>query len=161
DTSGTVIAQCNADNAAALGLAADSVQAISGSGSDLSKVAPMMMDLAVLTALCDANRVIFMKLPMGATYKFLGLSIDAISLSHRTGSALMGGACVAGVIEMIQTVDSWYAQQFAHLVGRLDGITEGDRTLLDNTATVWFQQMSDGNSCNLNNLPILQAGSCG
>ena len=34
-------------------------------------------------------------------------------------------------------------------------------TLLDNTATVWMQEMSDGNSHNLNNLPILQAGSCG
>ena len=33
--------------------------------------------------------------------------------------------------------------------------------LLDNTATVWIQEMSDGNSHNLNNLPILQAGSCG
>ncbi|HEY7375201.1 MAG TPA: Tat pathway signal sequence, partial [Polyangia bacterium] len=61
----------------------------------------------------------------------------------------------------IQTIDSWYAQQFAYLVGRLDGFAEGDRTLLDNSATVWFQQMSDGNAANLNNLPILQAGSCG
>ena len=33
--------------------------------------------------------------------------------------------------------------------------------MLDNTATVWFQEMSDGNSHNLNNMPILQAGSCG
>jgi hypothetical protein len=33
--------------------------------------------------------------------------------------------------------------------------------LLDNTATVWFQEMSDGDSHNLNNLPILQAGGCG
>jgi len=33
--------------------------------------------------------------------------------------------------------------------------------LLDNTATVWFQELSDGNSHNLNNMPILQAGSCG
>jgi hypothetical protein len=40
-------------------------------------------------------------------------------------------------------------------------VKEGDKTLLDNTATVWFQEMSDGNSHNLNNLPILQAGGCG
>ncbi len=33
--------------------------------------------------------------------------------------------------------------------------------MLDNSATVWFQEMSDGNAHNLNNLPILQAGSCG
>ncbi len=38
---------------------------------------------------------------------------------------------------------------------------EGDRKLLDNTATVWLNEHSDGNAHNLNNLPILQAGSCG
>src|SRR5262249_6771003 len=42
------------------------------------------------------------------------------------------------------------------------GITNADgSTLLDSTATVWFQEMSDGNAHNLNNLPIIQAGSCG
>jgi hypothetical protein len=157
DTSGTVMTQCNGANAGALGLTDDSVQA----GGDLSKVAPLMMDLAVLTALCDANRVIFMKVPFAFSLNFLGVSGDSLTVSHRTGSALMGGSCVAGAIDKIQTIDSWYAQLFAHLVGRLDGFAEGDRTLLDNSATVWFQQMSDGNAANLNNLPILQAGSCG
>jgi hypothetical protein len=50
---------------------------------------------------------------------------------------------------------------FAYLVGHLDMFSEGTGTLLDNTATVWMQEMSDGNSHNLNNLPILQAGSMG
>jgi len=157
DTSGTVITQCNADNAAALGLTNDTVQAT----GDLSKITPLMFDLAVLTALCDANRIIFMKVPWSFSLGFLGLPGDSTSVSHRTGSALLGGQCVANAIEQIQTIDSWYAQQFAYLVGRLDSIAEGDRTLLDNSATVWFQQMSDGNAMNLNNLPILQAGSCG
>ena len=73
----------------------------------------------------------------------------------------MGGTCVADAIDMIHTIDKYYAQLFAYLVGRLDSFREGDAELLDNTATVWFQEMSDGNSHNLNNLPILQAGSCG
>jgi hypothetical protein len=62
---------------------------------------------------------------------------------------------------MVHTIDKFYAQLFAYLVGRLDGFMEGSGTLLDNSATVWFQEMSDGNSHNLNNAPILQAGSCG
>jgi hypothetical protein len=158
DTSSTVIAaQCNADSAAKLGLTDDRVQG----GGNFGNTASLMIDLAVLSAVCDANRVIFMKMPFAANLSFLGVASDAISLSHRVGSALMGGQCVANAIEQIQTIDSWYAQQFAYLVGRLDGFTEGDRTLLDNSATVWFQQESDGNAHNLNNLPILQAGSCG
>ena len=43
----------------------------------------------------------------------------------------------------------------------LDAIPEGEGTVLDNSATVWFQELSDGNAHNLNNLPIIQAGSCG
>jgi hypothetical protein len=43
----------------------------------------------------------------------------------------------------------------------LDSISEGDGSVLDNTATVWFNEMSDGNAHNLNNAPILQAGSAG
>ena len=62
---------------------------------------------------------------------------------------------------MVHAIDKYYATLFAYLVGRLDSFTEGDVKLLDNTATVWFQEMSDGNSHNLNNMPILQAGSCG
>ena len=74
----------------------------------------------------------------------------------------MGGACVSNALEMVHTIDKYYAQLFAYLVGRLDSFSEGDgKTVLDNTATVWFQEMSDGNSHNLNNMPILQAGSCG
>ena len=73
----------------------------------------------------------------------------------------MGGQCVNGVMTMLHQIDQWYAQQFAALVGKLDGFMENSGTVLDNSATVWFQEMSDGDSHNLNNLPILQAGSCG
>jgi len=163
DTSNTVMtSQCNADAAGKLGLTDETVPAATPAGWNLSNSATLMMDLAVLSTLCDANRVIFMKMPFAANLSFLpGVGSDATSISRRIGNAGMGGTCIANAIEQIQTIDSWYAQQFAYLVGRLDGINEGDRTLLDNSATVWFQQMSDGNAKNLNNLPILQAGSCG
>ena len=121
-----------------------------------------MMDLAVLAAICDANRVIFMKVPASANFSFLGINADAIEPfpSHRQ---CRHGRRRASRMRssMIHTIDKWYAQQFAYLVGRLDSIMEGDRKLLDNTATVWFNELSDGNAHNLNNLPILQAGSCG
>ena len=50
---------------------------------------------------------------------------------------------------------------FAALIAIRNSIDEGDGKLLDNTATIWFQEMSDGNAHNLNNLPIVQAGSAG
>ncbi len=154
----TMTAQCTSTTASGLGLTDASVKA----GGDISKVAPIMMDLAVLTAVCDANRVIFMKMPPNYVYKNLMLSQESHGLSHRIGTAFMGGSCLSGVMDMLHSIDTFYAQQFAYLVGKLDGVPEGDgTTLLDNTATVWFQEMSDGDSHNLNNLPILQAGGCG
>jgi hypothetical protein len=155
-----VTAQCDADTATKLGLTQQSVQPVTPA-RDLSMVSPMMMDLAVLAATCDASRVIFLKLPPSRVFTFLGLTMDSGTLSHRIGNSGMGGVCIPNALDMIHTVDRWNAQQFAYLVGRLDGMTEGDRTMLDNSATVWFQEMSDGNAHNLNNLPILQAGSCG
>ena len=162
-TGGAVSAQCNATTAMGLGLT-DS--AIRSAGNSLQTVTPVMLNLAVLSAICDANRVIFMKFPGTYTFSFLqanGVAInkDSHGISHRIGTAFMGGTCLDGVLEMIATIDDWYAQQFAYLVGKLDGFAEGEQKLLDNTATVWFNELSDGNSHNLNNMPILQAGSCG
>jgi len=159
-------AACTMASAQTLGLTG------SLSGSDLTKSANIFMDLAVLTSLCDANRVIFMKMPSSArlpasvTYtaadgSMKALSGDAHGISHRIGNALMGGQCVADAIAQIHAIDKYYATLFAYLVNRLNSFSEGDVKLLDNTATVWFQEMSDGNSHNLNNTPILQAGSCG
>jgi Protein of unknown function (DUF1552) len=157
-------ASCNMTTATQLGLP--------GTTADITKTANAFMDLAVLTSLCDANRVIFMKMPANANLSrvvnyqtasgaMMAVGSDAHSISHRIGNAGMGGQCVADAINMIHAIDKYYAQQFAYLVGKLDMFTEGDVKLLDNTATVWIQEMSDGNSHNLNNLPILQAGSCG
>ncbi len=83
-------------------------------------------------------------------------------LSHRTGDFTVGGACgVDGVLDMIWQIDKWYAGKYAKLVGLLDSIGEGSGTLLDNTATMWLQELSDGAAHNLNNLPIVIAGSAG
>ena len=74
----------------------------------------------------------------------------------------MTGTCYPNSLTLLQTIDKYYATKFAKLVGMLDGIKNGDgSTLLDSTAAVWFNEMSDGNAHNLNNLPIIQAGGCG
>jgi hypothetical protein len=163
----TSSAMCSMDVATnsktGLGLTSDVLKAGSATGpsADIGKVANVMMDVAVLTALCDANRVIFMKMPPSYVYKNLGLTMESHSISHRIGNAGMGGTCVNGALDMVYTIDQYYAAQFAYLVNRLNSFSEGTGTVLDNSAAVWFQEMSDGNSHNLNNLPILQAGSCG
>jgi hypothetical protein len=95
-------------------------------------------------------------------FKGLGLSVESHALSHRIANADMAGPCLTGVIDMLLKIDGYYAQKFGKLVGMLNDIPESNgTTLLDNSAAVWFQEMSDGNAHNLNNLPIIQAGSAG
>ncbi len=154
-------AQCTAESAMALGLTS---QAVNQAGSQLNaEKIDLMLDLAVLSSICNANPVIFMKMPAGFTYRELNQNIEAHSLSHRIGNANMGNnePCVDGVNDQLAAIDAYQAERFAHLVGRLDSFNEGDGTLLDTTAAVWFNEMSDGNAHNLNNMPIIQAGGCG
>jgi hypothetical protein len=158
ESSGAVSAECTSDTATQLGLTS---QSVGPGGGSLTTQTDLMMNLAVLSAICDQNRVIFMKFPGTAVFSHLNLTADSHGISHRTGSPDMGGPCLNGVLDMLHSIDDWYAQKFAYLVGQLNSFDEGNGTLLDNTATVWFQEDSDGNAHNLNNMPIIQAGGCG
>jgi hypothetical protein len=72
------------------------------------------------------------------------------------------GTCIANALDQLQSIDKYYASKFAKLATLLDGIPNADgSTLLDSTAAVWMNEFSDGSAANLNNLPIIQAGSCG
>jgi hypothetical protein len=172
---GTVVTTSNMCTSAAatnLGATQANVNAASqgGLGSDiLTKTITSSLDgadmysaMAVLAAMCNYNPVIFLKYPPNYVFSGLNIPEEAHALSHRLSTADMSGSCYPNALNLLRTIDTYYANKFAKLVGMLNGITNSDgSTLLDNTATVWFQEMSDGNAHNLNNLPIIQAGGCG
>ncbi|HKP62903.1 MAG TPA: DUF1552 domain-containing protein [Polyangiales bacterium] len=171
DQTGNVIAsgQCTMQLATMLGAASASGMAAGGLGSDslTTKVTDTMDGadvynaIAALAASCNANPVIFMKYPGNYVFKGLGINTESHSLSHRLDNAGMQGSCLPNAVMMLLKVDAYYAQKYANLVRMLDSIPEGSGTVLDNTAAVWFNEMSDGNAHNLNNAPIIQAGSAG
>lgn len=174
DDTGKVIgsAQCSQAVATTLGATRANVDAaeLTPADGDLltAKVsasldgADVYSAVAVLAAICNESPVIILNYPGQYVFKGLGLTVDNHTLSHRIGNANMIGGCLAGVIDMLRTIDGYYAQKFANLLGMLESVPESNgTTALDNSAAVWFQQMSDGNAHNLNNLPIIQAGSAG
>lgn len=172
DDTGRAIRGCNTDTAAGLGLSEASVAEATRGTADSDVLthrlegtsidgADLHSNLAVLAALCNANPVIVLKYPATYLYRGLGLTTEAHGLSHRIGTAGMGGDCLPGVIDMLLSIDDYHARKLAHLANMLRSFEEGDATLLDNTATVWFQEQSDGAAHNLNNLPIVQLGSAG
>jgi hypothetical protein len=169
-TTAIVPAQCNDNAASALSLTQGNVDAANALGSDdrlVTKItdsldaADLYSNLAALAAVCNANPVIVLKYPSSYIFKGLGITLDSASLSHRGDNANLTGTCVAGAIDLLYSIDDYYTRKFAHLVDVLNGFDEGDGTVLDNSATVWFQEVSDGCARNLNNLPIVQVGSMG
>ena len=124
--------------------------------------ADMYSVMAVLATACNFNPVIVLKYPPNYIFRGLGITIESNSLSHRLNNANLSGTCVPSALDELQTIDKYYASKFAKLASMLDGIKNADgSTLLDSTAAVWFNEMSDGLAMNLNNLPIIQAGGCG
>lgn len=164
-------AACNEDTAGTLlGVSQATVDAATGSfGSELefqlNTTGDMMMKLIALTMMCDANRSIILQMPGFVKYNFLNnqqaADYDHHGLSHRNGSAAVGGTCVSGVLDAIAAIDDYLAARYVSLVTLLNQVQEGDRTLLDNSAVMWLPELADGNAHNTNNLPIVIAGSAG
>lgn len=163
-------AACNAEAAAAAGVTQETVNGASGGGgfgagltTAFTKGGDMMMNLIALSLMCDMNRVIILAYPGYVTFNWDGITHDADhhGLSHRNGSAAVGGTCKSGVLDAIAQIDAWYASKYVKLVSLLDSVAEGDKKLLDNTATMWLPELADGNAHNTNNLPIVIAGSAG
>ncbi len=123
--------------------------------------ADVYSNLAVLAAVCGANPIILLKYPSTYVFNGLDITIESASLSHRGDNAGMQGDCYPDAIDHILKIDDFYTRKYAHLVSLLDSFSEGDGTVLDNTAAVWFQEVSDGCARNLNNLPIVQMGGMG
>jgi Protein of unknown function (DUF1552) len=161
--------QCTMDLATALGATQPNAAkaGMGGLGSDTvtTKITETMdgadvySAIAALAATCNANPVVVLKYPGNYVFKGLGINIESHSVSHRLDNAGMAGPCLPNAVNMLLQIDAYYTQKFANLIKMLDTIPEGNGTVLDNSATVWFNEMSDGNAHNLNNLPILQAGS--
>jgi hypothetical protein len=155
-----------------LGATADNVAAVGqpiGSGDILTNQVTGSLDgadmysvLAVLATACAFNPVIVLKYPPNYYFTGLGITDESENLSVRGDNADLTGSCAANAVDKLQIIDKYYASKFAKLATMLDGIKNGDgSTMLDNTAAVWFNEFSDGLAGNTNNMPIIQAGSCG
>lgn len=146
-------------------LNADTVAAASQGDTDaqaFTQRADVLMQLMALALACDVNRSLVLSFPGFVVFDWDGIhhTHDHDGLAHRSGSSV-AGPCIDGVLDMLWEIDRWYAAKFAKLVSLLDSLPEGDGSLLDNTGLVWLQEFSDGSALNLNNMPIVIAGSCG
>lgn len=177
DTTGSIgemNAQCSREFADSL-ISADDLKATAnpsmvgaGLATGFTLGSSVMFKIMALNMICDSVRSLIFQLPGYVVYNWDGVvtSKDHHGLSHRVGSCAVGGNCYVdssgvGVIQLLKNIDKWIAKKYFEMINLFDSIDEGDSQLLDNTATVWLHEMSDGGSHDQHNLPTLIAGGLG
>jgi hypothetical protein len=136
-------------------------------GSDRTKnvykypdVLQVMNDLIAFACQCDLTRVItFMsEIPLNTQTNFAFIGVNSSNyhdeISHHGGDPTK----LAG----IQTVNTFYSQQFAYLLGKLAGMTDPDgSSVLDNSIILFTSEFGDGDDHYHYDLPMLVAGGAG
>jgi hypothetical protein len=115
--------------------------------------AKLMYDLYALAYQCDLTRVITFMIGQefcGRTYPELGIHDGHHSISHHGNDP--------DKLANLVKINSYHTSLFAYFLDRLRSTPDGDGSLLDHSTIVYGAGMSDGNSHDPTNLPILLLG---
>lgn len=122
----------------------------------------LQMDLAVAALACDQTRVVTLQWSYSESehlFQFLqagGRDIDGNhhGISHDFSSSGVN-------FDAYNTIQTWYHEQLAYLLGKLASYPEGDATLLDNTLVFWGTEIGESTTHALTTMPYLLAGGAG
>jgi hypothetical protein len=64
-------------------------------------------------------------------------------------------------LRQYQLINKWHIEQYGYLLRKLDSMKEGDSSVLDNSMVLFSSALSDGNSHNPHNLPLVLGGRGG
>lgn len=116
----------------------------------------LMFDILVLAFQTDTTRVAtFMLANEGSnrSYPNIGVKEGHHQLSHHQDKE--------DPINKLKQIDKFLATQFGYFLDKLKSVTEGERTLLDNSLVLYGSGLCDGNAHNHDNLPLVLAGRGG
>ena len=122
-----------------------------GIPQDIAEHMRLMCDILVLGFQTDATRVCTLKLNNDhSSLRFPNLNVDYM-IHH-----LLSHSDTADWLK----VNQFFIQQLAYIVGRLDAIQEGERTLLDNSMLLYCSSMLTGGH-DATKLPVVLVGGGG
>ena len=127
-----------------------------GVPKELDEHIGLMFELMVLAFQTDTTRVAtFMMANEGSnrSYPMVGVNDGHHHLSHHQNKQ--------DWIGHLKKVDKYLIGHYAKFLERLNGISEGNGTLLDNSMIVYGSAIADGNRHSHHDLPILLAGKGG
>lgn len=124
---------------------------------NMARLVRLQTDLALVALACDQTRVVTLQMSSGANnirFPHLDSYQDDHQLSHA------GPNDVVAKEEWARR-QTWYAEQLAYLLERLDAIEEGDGTMLDHTVVLWCSDLAQGNTHSHDDMRFLLAGGLG
>ncbi|HEX2670419.1 MAG TPA: DUF1552 domain-containing protein [Polyangiaceae bacterium] len=120
------------------------------------------MDLAAAALACDQTRILTFQWSYSESehlFQFLKVNNAAISGNHH---AISHDFSSSGTnYNAYNAIQTWYAEQVAYFLGKLDSYKEGERTLLDNTIVLWATEIGESTQHDLTMMPYVLAGSAG
>lgn len=117
----------------------------------------LQMDLAAAALACDQTRIMTFQWSYAESehlFPFLNVSGNHHGISHDFAQSGTN-------YDAYNAIQTWYAEQLAYFLGKLDGYSEGDRTLLDNTLVLWATEIGESTQHDLTMMPYVLAGSAG
>jgi len=124
---------------------------------EYAKAGQLQMDLAAAALACDQTRILTFQWSYSESehlFQFLGKSGNHHVISHDFAAS-------GANFEAYNAIQTWYAEQLAYFLGKLDSYKEGDRSLLDNTLLLWATEIGESTQHDLTLMPYVMAGSAG
>jgi hypothetical protein len=122
----------------------------------IPQISKTQIDLMVNAFAADFTRVASMQYTNSvgqARMRWLGIDDAHHTLSHEPNDKIAAQ-------EKLTKIDKWFCEQLAYMAKRLSETPEpgGNGSLLDNTLIVWTNELGEGNSHSLDNIPFVLVG---
>ena len=130
------------------------------SGVDFQASIHLMMDVIIFAFRCGLTRVASMMLDGAFSRRNYGLpDIDGVDYVHGLSHGEIGGKALDHPRWV--KITTHFFVNFAYLLGQMDAINEGDRSLLGNSIVYINSEFGDGDAHNQQDLPTIVAGNAG
>ena len=112
----------------------------------------LMCDIIAMAFQTDKTRVVTLLLCRdisGLVYPFLDVRVSHHYASHHDKG------------DEYERISTYYCSQFAYLASRLDAMSDGENTVLDNSCLLFINNMWSGSAHDSTKVPVLLAGGLG
>jgi hypothetical protein len=132
-------------------------QGIVEKNDQMPKISRMQIELIVASLAADFTRIASLQYTssVGQPHmKWIGVEEGQHDLSHESNSN-------KSAQEKLTAINAWYAGEVAHLAKRLAETPEpgGEGSLLDHTTILWTNELGEGNSHSLDDIPWVMVGN--